>query len=71
MSYLLVLAIRGGNHLGEVLLFHLEHVLEEFKVRLVVVIVGIRLVEIGDKFTTTANAKLCNWNGRADSNNVL
>ena len=47
-AYLLVLAVRGGDNVGQVLVVHLDDILQEVQVRLVVVVVRVGLVQVWD-----------------------
>lgn len=71
MAYLFVLSIGGRDDLGEVLLVELQHILEELKVRLIAVRVGIRLGQIRNEGTTASGAEFSNGQWSADTKNVL
>lgn len=70
-AYLLVLSVRGGDNVRQVLVVHLDDVLQEVQVRLVVVVVRVGLVQVWDKRCATTGAELGDWDRRADADNIL
>lgn len=71
LSYLLVLTIGGRDNLRQVLVLHLDDILQEVQVGLIVVIVRVRLVQIRNKGCTTTSAELGDGDGSADTDDVL
>lgn len=70
-SYLLVLAVGGGDHLRQVLVVHLDNVLEEVQVWLIVVVAGVGLVQIRDERGTASSAEFGHRDRRADTHDIL
>lgn len=68
---LLVLAVRGRDDLGKVLLRELEHALEELKVGLVGAVRLIGLVEISDPRAASTSAVFSNRQGLGKTKHVL
>lgn len=71
VSYLLVFAVRGRDHLRQVLLRQLEDLLQEVQVRLVLVVGRGGLVDVRDEIAQAAGRVLGHGQRRAQAEDVL